>query len=254
MNQPYKTIIIEDEKLARGRMKRLLANYRDVFEIIDEAENGEEGLEKVEKHKPELIFLDVQMPGLTGFEMLKKLSHIPTIVFTTAYEEYAIKAFEQNSIDYLLKPIEKERLEVTVQKLKRLKNTGQNNDTTKLLEWIEKIKPQKEITSIPVKIGDKILLIKLSDIIYLEAKEKYVFINDTEGKEHLIDFTLSELNAKLPKQFMQVHRAYIINKEKIKEIKKYGDGKYVMVMNNKTNSQIISGSSYTQEVKSIFEI
>ena len=250
----FKTILIEDEKLARQRLRRLLAPYSDFIDVIDEAENGVEGVEKINKYKPDLIFLDIQMPGLTGFEMLKKLDHMPAVVFTTAYEEYAIKAFEQNSIDYLLKPIEQERLEITVQKLKRLKRTDQNIDAARLMELIDSMKPQKEITSIPVKIGDKILLIKLSDIIYLEAKEKNVFINDAEGKEHLIDFTITELSTKLPKQFMQVHRAFIINKEKIKEIKKYGDGKYTVVMNNKTNSQIMTGSSYTQEVRGIFEL
>ena len=252
--QIYKTILIEDEELARDRLKSLLANYQDVFEIIDEAENGDEGLLKVEKQKPDLIFLDVQMPGLSGFELLKKLRHLPIVVFTTAYEEYAVKAFEQNSIDYLLKPIEKERLAMTVEKIKRLKSAGQNNDTAKLLELIDKINPQKKINAIPVKIGDKIFLVKLQDIIYFEAKDNYVFIHDREGKEQLIDFTLTELEAKLPKPFSRVHRAYIINEEKIKVIKKYFDGKYVIVMEDKSNSEIISGSSYTQEVRKIFEI
>ena len=254
MNAPYKTIIIDDEKLARTRLKRLLNNYADQFNIIAEAENGEEALILIDSQKPDLIFLDIQMPGLTGFEVLKKITHMPVVVFATAYEEYAIKAFEQNSIDYLLKPIEPERLEITINKLKRLNTSVSGIDITKLLALIDQNKPEKEITSIPVKTGNKIVLFKLQDIVYLEAKEKYVFIIDNDGKEHLIDFTLSDLEKKLPKQFVRLHRAYIINKEKIVEIKKYFDGKYVIVMNNKSRTQIISGSSYTQEVRNIIDI
>ena len=254
MSQLYKTMIIDDEELARARLKEMVSGYPDVFQIIGEAENGEDGLEKTERHKPDLIFLDVQMPGLNGFEMLKKLSHVPIVVFTTAFEEYAIRAFEQNSIDYLLKPIEKERLEVTVERLKRLKNVDHSGDTEKLLELIGQMKPRKAINAVPVKVGDKIFLVKLSDVVYFEAKENYVFIHTTEGKEHLIDFTLTELETKLPSQFSRLHRAYIINTEKIKVIKKYFDGRFVIAMDDKVNSEIISGSSYTQKVKKLFEI
>ena len=122
------------------------------------------------------------------------------------------------------------------------------------MKLIDGIKPQKEITAMPVKIGDKILLIKMEDIAYFEAKEKYVFIHNTEGKEYLIDFTLTTLEEKLPPQFIRVHRAFIVNKEKIKEVQKYFDGRYVLKINDKTDSKIISGSTYTKEVKAIFEI
>ncbi|RZL14999.1 MAG: response regulator, partial [Pedobacter sp.] len=105
----YKTIVIDDEQLARQRIKRLLKEY-DEIEIIAEAENGAEGLLLIEQHQPDLIFLDIEMPVLNGFEMLAKLTHQPKVVFTTAYDQYAIKAFEEGSIDYLLKPVELERL------------------------------------------------------------------------------------------------------------------------------------------------
>ncbi|WP_310587864.1 LytR/AlgR family response regulator transcription factor [Emticicia agri] len=115
----FKTILIDDEPLAISRLKRLLSHYSAVISIIDEAHNGQEGLEKIEAQKPDLIFLDIEMPLMTGFEMLANLSYMPKVIFSTAYDQYAIRAFEENSVDYLLKPIEAERLEKTIEKLKK---------------------------------------------------------------------------------------------------------------------------------------
>ena len=249
MNSTFKTIIIDDEKPARSRLKRLLEQYKDIIEIIAEAGNGEEGLIQIEAFKPDLIFLDIQMPGLTGFEMLKKLNHVPIVVFATAYEEYAIKAFEQNSMDYLLKPIEAERLHITIQKLEKNKASKQQVDVNSILNFLEKINPAKQkITSIPVKKGDRTTLVRLEDIAYFEAKEKYVFIHNMEGNEFLIDHTLSTLEEKLPVNFIRAHRAFIVNKDKIKEVQKYFDGKFVLVLNDKPMSKIISGASYYKEI------
>ena len=118
MNKTWKTVIIDDEQLARQRLMRLLKPY-EIFDIIGEAANGQDGLEKIEELQPELIFLDIEMPVLNGFEMLLLLKHQPKVVFTTAYDQYAIKAFEEDSVDYLLKPIETDRLEKTIRKLQQ---------------------------------------------------------------------------------------------------------------------------------------
>lgn len=254
MNRVYKTMIIEDEKLARTRLKMLLRHHEDCINIIAEAENGLEGLKYIEEKKPDLIFLDIQMPGLNGFEMLKKLNHMPIVIFTTSFDEFAIKAFEQNAIDYLLKPIEVERLEMTMQKLERLNKSNLMANTIQFLELMDRISQKKEITSIPVKIGDTIFPVRLEEIIYIEAKDKYTFIHNHSGKEFLIDFTLSALEEKLPEQFVRVHRAFILNKEKIKEVRKYFNSKYTLIMNDEQHSKIVSGSSYSDRVKSIFEI
>src|ERR1700710_3262244 len=116
MNKSWKTIIIDDEQLARQRLARLLAPY-DTIDIVAEAVNGEDGFKKIESLLPDLIFLDIEMPVFNGFEMLAKLKHQPKVFFNTAYDQYAIKAFEEDSIDYLLKPVETERLEKTIKKL-----------------------------------------------------------------------------------------------------------------------------------------
>ncbi|MBK7289959.1 MAG: response regulator [Chitinophagaceae bacterium] len=118
MNQQYKAIIIDDEPAARRLLKSLLQEYADIIEVIGEAGNGKDAIARIEEMKPDVIFLDIQMPDLTGFEVIERLKQKPNIIFTTAYEQYAIKAFETFSIDYLLKPIKEERLEQSIGKLK----------------------------------------------------------------------------------------------------------------------------------------
>src|SRR5881275_227164 len=124
-----KAIIIDDERLARTELRKLLQEYPEI-EIVDEASNAEEGLQKIENLNPDLIFLDIQMPGKTGFDMLSELDHAPHVIFTTAYDEYALKAFEVNALDYLLKPVEPRRLADAVEKLRKSAHNGTNGERT----------------------------------------------------------------------------------------------------------------------------
>lgn len=254
MKNRFSTILIDDEPLAVNRLHRLLARYEEI-EIIADAGNGESGLQLIELHQPDLVFLDIQMPVLTGFEMLKRLKYIPKVIFTTAYEEHAIKAFEENSIDYLLKPIEPERLDKAIEKLKRLSKTetvAWPEQLNLILKTIGSVK--EEIKSVPVKIGDRILLIRLDQIVYFEAKDKYVYLHTEEGVEYLVDFTLSALEEKLPVAFVRVHRAYMINRNKIKEIHKGFSNSFILVMKDKNLTKIYSGRSFSENVKKVFEI
>jgi two-component system, LytTR family, response regulator len=252
---PFRTLLIDDEKLAVSRLERLLSPYQAIIELVGSAQNGVEGWAMIEKHKPDLIFLDIEMPLMNGFEMLTKLSFMPLVIFATAYEEYAIRAFEENSIDYLLKPIEPDRLHRTIEKLQKNLPTQKNDssDTSKLLQLIAQLKPQKELNAISVKIGERILLIRLDEIAYFEAEDKYVNLFTDEGKKYLIDYSLTVLEEKLPAYFTRVSRSVIINKHKVKEAQKYFNGKYVLLLNDKSQSKITSGGSYTDKVKSIFE-
>lgn len=254
MNSSFTAIIIDDETLGIKRLRRLLENHKESIEILAEANNAYEGLQLIEHHKPDLIFLDIEMPGMNGFEMLKKLSFLPKIIFTTAYDEYAIKAFEENSIDYLLKPIEVERLDKSIEKLKRMSVSDLTPLPLQLDKFMSDLKTKKEVKSIPVKIGDKILLIKTDQISYLKAKDKYVFVVTDENKEYLTDFTLSSLEEKLPAPFLRVHRAYMINCDKIKEIHKGFNGSFTLVMKDKNSTKVQTGRSYNESVKGIFEL
>lgn len=247
----WKTIIIDDEQLARQRIKRLLKEYDEV-DIIGEAENGQEGLAIIEQLQPDLIFLDIEMPILNGFEMLSKLKNHPKVVFTTAYDQYAIKAFEEGSIDYLLKPIELERLDKTI---KKLKQTNLNTAAPIAIEdLLRQINGKKSIKTLTVKIGDKILLIKLSDIVHIQAEDKYVFLHTVDGKKHLTDFTLSTLEEKLPEEFVRIHRSDIINTDYIKEIRKGFNGALIFVLNNLNETRVTSSRSNSEALRIRFDI
>lgn len=251
MNKTWKTLIIDDERLARQRLVRLLKPYEQI-DIIGQAVNGQDGLEKIEKLKPELIFLDIEMPVFNGFEMLSQLKHQPKVVFTTAYDQYAIKAFEEDSIDYLLKPVETDRLEKTIKKLQGTQH--QPSPDLPLQALIEQLHIKKDIKTLTVKIGDKILLIKLDRITYIEAEEKYVFLHTAESKKLLTDFTISSLEAKLPEVFVCVHRGIIINSDHIKEIRKGFNGAFVFVMNDHENTCIASSRSNGERLRERFGI
>ncbi|WP_379084945.1 LytR/AlgR family response regulator transcription factor [Pedobacter sp. UC225_65] len=246
----WKTIIIDDEQLARQRIKRLLAQYDEV-DVVAEAENGAEGLELIQLHQPDLIFLDIEMPILNGFEMLAKLSNPPKVVFTTAYDQYAIKAFEEGSIDYLLKPIETERLDKTI---KKLKQTALSAPQLPIEELIRQIQGKKTIKTLTVKLGDKILLIKLEDIVHVQAEDKYVFLHTSDGKKHLTDYTLAVLEEKLPEEFLRIHRSEMINTDYIKEIRKGFNGALIFVLNTANETRVTSSRSNSEALRLRFGI
>lgn len=247
----WKTIIIDDEQLARLRLIRLLKSY-DHIDIIGEAVNGQDGFEKIEKLQPDLIFLDIEMPVLNGFEMLGRLTHQPKVVFTTAYDQYAIKAFEEDSIDYLLKPVEPERLEKTIKRLDQKQHDSAGYLPLETL--LKQLHLKKEIKTLTVKIGDKILLVKLDTILYINAEEKYVFLHTTDGKKHLTDFTINSLEEKLPDAFVRIHRGHIINSEYIKEIRKGFNGALVFVMINAENTRLTSSRSNAEMLRERFNL
>ena len=250
----FKSIIIDDEAHARSRIKRLLLKYTNVIEIVSEASNGLEALEMIALHKPDLIFLDIQMPGLDGFELIGKLKFLPIIIFTTAFDQFALKAFETNTVDYLVKPIEAERLDVTIKKLQWLKKDNQQENIRNFIQLAEKLKPQNELTSLSVKIGDKIILVRLSEIVLFEADEKYVTIKTADKGNYLTDLTLKTLEEKLPANFVRIQRAFIVNKNFVIELNKQFGGKYVIVMNDKDRTRILSGNSYRKNLITHFDL
>ena len=257
MNFPLKTILIDDEVLALSRLKRLLLKHPETFLIVSEAQNGAEGLVEIDKHQPDVIFLDIEMPLLNGFEMLSKLSKMPLVVFSTAYDQYAIRAFEENSVDYLLKPVENDRLLKTIEKIHNISkagtSTGQNPYSENLLKLLEEIKPKKEIFSLSVKSGDRILLIPLTEITHFEADEKYVFLNTLDGQKYLLNYTLTSLEEKLPAHYLRISRAGIVNSHHIKEIQKHFGGKYMILMRDRKASQLSSGSTYSEVIRHLLD-
>ncbi|GAB3541035.1 LytR/AlgR family response regulator transcription factor [Spirosoma fluminis] len=257
---PLRTILIDDESLAISRLRRLLDKHRDTFDVIGEAANGAEGLTLIESERPDVIFLDIEMPLLNGFDMLSRLTTVPMVVFATAFNQYAIRAFEENSVDYLLKPIEAERLARTAQKIRALverTEVGQpfsNPMTENVMRLISQMQPKKEVYSISVKTGDKIKLIPLSDIAFFEAEDKYVFLATMDGQKFLTTYTLTTLAEKLPDTFVRVSRSVMVNRHKIAEVHRHFDGKFLLALTDKKATKVTTGSTYGDTVRQLLEL
>lgn len=246
---PYKTIIIDDEPPAIQRLHDLLANFPNVFKNVGEAMDPEKGVSLINNIKPDLIFLDIQMPGMSGFELLKELTEIPMIVFCTAYDQHSLKAFETNSIDYLLKPVKKERLEVTITKLRMFNNDFQPEKILSFLQEFVSKKEKKTLTSITTRKGNKLIFIKLTDIVYFEADEKYVSLYSISGSENITEQTIKELEENLPPYFLRVHRAIIVNTKYIKELQTYFNSRYTILLDDAKQTKVVSGRSYQKQIK-----
>jgi len=212
-----KAIIIDDERLARNELKKLLQNYNDI-EIIEEAANVDEGIEKIETLNPDLIFLDIQMPGKTGFDLLAEVEKAPRVIFTTAYDEYAIRAFEVNALDYLLKPIEPKRLSDAIQKLQAeiLKESlGITNGNRG---------PLSEHDQVFVKDGERCWFVKLNEIRLFESVGNYAKVFFGTNKP-LILKSLNALEERLDDRiFFRANRKHIINLRWIEKIEPYFNG------------------------------
>lgn len=206
-----KAIIIDDEPLARMMVKEYLQSYPDI-EILQECNDGFEGIKAIQLYQPDLIFLDIQMPKINGFEMLELIDQPPQVIFTTAFEEYAIKAFETLAADYLLKPFSKERFDKAIQKLK----TNTANNTQAIIETASQSPVQSN--RIVVKDGGKIKIIPIAQIQYVEAADDYVKIHTADGvflKKKTMQYFENSLQQQ---QFIRVHRSYIINTQLITRI------------------------------------
>jgi two-component system LytT family response regulator len=227
-----KTVIVEDEKLARDLVRDYLGRHED-FEIIGEYEDGFSGLKAINELKPDLVFLDIQMPKLTGFEMLELLEHNPAIIFTTAYDQYALKAFEHNAVDYLLKPYSAERFDESINKARdRVKAGGDQKSIKQLLEHQDK--QEETLHRVVVKSRSKIHVIPVENIIYLEAQDDYVMIYTPESK-HLKQKTMKFFESHLPQEeFVRIHRSYIVRISEIAQMQLYEKESYIVILKNGT--------------------
>lgn len=212
-----KSLIIDDERLARQELKKLLQKYPEI-EILDECSNAVEALEKIPALNPDLIFLDIQMPEMNGFQLLEKLENVPRVVFVTAYDEYALKAFDYNALDYLLKPVQPERLDDTIKKILQEKNISSNFKTYQEGNYLT------EENQVFLKDGDKCWFVKLSDIRLFESEGNYVRVYFHNFKP-LILKSLNNLEERLhPQQFFRASRKHIINLKWIESVENWFNG------------------------------
>lgn len=216
----FKTIIIDDERLAREELKSLLKDYHEI-EIIDEAKNGEEGIEKIKALKPDLIFLDINMPGINGFEMVKQLEEIPRVIFVTAYDEYALKAFEINALDYVMKPVDPERLKESVGKLK----SGEDDFISNYQSMLSRRERCLTISDrVFIKDGEKCWFVELSKVRMLESDGNYVKVY-FDNFRPLILRSLNSFEERLdPEYFFRANRKFIINLQWVTSIENWFNG------------------------------
>ena len=251
----FRTIIVEDEAPARRLLQELLANQADLVQVCGEADNGKNAVALINTQRPDLIFLDIQLPDMLGLDVLKRLDYKPFVIFTTAHDEYAVEAFEALSVDYLLKPLKDNGIARALTKLRQLAGAASPppiwNNVDSLLN---NLRPNQEMKTLAVKSGTKFTLVQLSDIVYFEASDKYTFVHTANGQKLFCDHMLANLGDKLTADFVRVQKSFIVNRRKIVEIHKYSNNRYTLIVNNPSFSRIVTGPSYLNVVRETFEV
>lgn len=237
-----KAIIIDDEPLARMVVKEYLLQHSSI-QVVQECNDGFEGIKAIMQHQPDVIFLDIQMPKINGFEMLELVEQPPAVIFTTAFDEYAIKAFESHAVDYLLKPFSQERFDKAIERLMEREVTATAGNTRDLLETAAQSPQQNQ--RIVVKTGNKIKIIPIDEVHYLEAADDYVKIHTKEGA-FLKNKTMAHFEKILnQQQFVRTHRSYIVNVQLVTRIDPYEKESYLAQL--KTNAQVpVSKTGYAK--------
>ncbi len=260
MANRIRVLIVDDEPLARRGIRQLLEPEKD-FEIVGEAANGREAVSAIEKLAPDLVFLDIQMPLLDGFSFIKKIGaeNLPEIVFVTAYDEHAIRAFEVNALDYLLKPINPERFQKTLRRVREQIKNGRTKDIdhrlSALLQSLESAKLNPEQTvyldRIAVKDAGRITLVDVNEIDWISSEGNYVQLH-AKGKTHLLRETMDGIERKLnPQKFLRLRRSTIVRVEEIKELTPLFNGEVELVLKNGT--KLSSSRRYRKNLETILK-
>ncbi|MDX1951254.1 MAG: LytTR family DNA-binding domain-containing protein [Verrucomicrobiota bacterium] len=248
-----RTLIIDDEELARDRIRSLLSNESSI-EIIGECSDGKTAVEMIDRESPDLVFLDVQMPELDGFQVLESISpeKTPKIIFVTAHEKFALRAFDFHAIDYLLKPFDRDRFKLGLDRAVSQLQSKDHDSTlarqmSALLSDLQKSKPMVE--RLVVKSDGRVLLIKVEDLDWVEAADNYVNLH-VGTESHLLRETMSSLEKRLPEEtFMRISRSTIVNVERIKELQPLFHGEYVVLLKN--GARLTLSRSYRDKLNTL---
>lgn len=238
-----RAVIADDEAPLRQSLRRRLFEVWPELVVCGEAKNGEEALALIERHRPQVAFLDIRMPGLTGLEVAGRIGGSCRIVFVTAYDDYAVEAFEQEAVDYLLKPVTRERLAKTVQRLKKELQTGADLPAETLRRLLDRLSSEGEIRRLQylrVQHGDAVRLIPVDEVIYFQAQDKYTAVITKEG-ESLIRKSIRDLAAELdPDRFWQIHRGILVNVRCIARVSRSLTGKGVLKLKDRDETLPVS--------------
>ena len=242
-----RALLVDDEDLARHALRELLKQHPEVS-VVGECANGFEALKAAAEHQPDLIFLDVQMPKLTGFDVLELIEPQPAVIFVTAYDEFAMKAFEVHAVDYLLKPVGRERFEAALERAKS--RIGERVPVAHELAAAAR-QPQQFLERLVVKDGTRVTLIPVTKLDYVEAQDDYVALA-SHGAKHLKQQTIASIEAGLdPARFVRIHRSYIVNFERVVRIEPYGKDSRLAILSDGTRLPV-SRAGYAR-LKSLME-
>lgn len=242
-----RAVVVDDEKLARDRLIGFLRKIGGV-EVIGEAANGRDAVTLIEEQAPDVVFLDVQMPEMDGFAVLRALADPPHVVFATAYDEYAVSAFDVHAVDYLLKPIRRARLEEALDQVRqRLDDRVEPAAVGELLARMDS-RP-RHLTQVPVQRGRQILLLSASEILWFEVEYRLVFAH-IDGERYVTNFTLKELEEKLdPEVFFRAHKSRIVNLSHVRAIVPLLAGRFKMVLRDRQGSEVELSRAQARELR-----
>lgn len=255
ISKTWRAYLVDDEMLALKRLRRLL-HATNRIEIVGSTTESSAALKFLLNETVDLLFLDIQMPGMNGFELLAKLAVQPTVIFTTAYDKYALRAFEVNSIDYLLKPIDPEQLERALKKLDLLRESGESLELrrqvqsliTQLADGFTSA-PRVTVDRICSRVGDRIIFIELDQITHFFSEDKLTYAA-TENKNYIVDHTISELEQKLGlKGFVRVHRATLLNLRFVDELHRWFSGRMLIRLKDKNRTELTVSRDHVKSLK-----
>jgi two-component system LytT family response regulator len=242
---PIRTVIVEDEQYSRERLAKLLAAFEDV-EIVAEAADGQSAVSIIDRAKPDVVFLDIQLPELSGFDVLEKATHRPAVVFVTAYDQYALRAFDENAIDYLLKPITKSLLARAIERVRSSRHPVDDRLVNLLREAVHGPRYPERLA---VRQRGTILLVPTADIAWLGADDRYIVLH-TADQEYLYDGTLNQLEAELdPARFCRIHRSVIVAQDRIEKIVCTSGGQYSVKIAGASGPSLAIGRAYLPQVR-----
>jgi two-component system LytT family response regulator len=245
----YRCVLVENEEPSLTRLRRLLGTFPDDLEIIGEAHDGPSAVELLRSMRPDLVFLDIDLPGFNGFQVLERLDFQPAVVFTTAYNQHALQAFRTYAVDYLLKPVDSGSIE---RSLSKLRGMGFNQAQFSMaLDQLLELGGSRYLRRVACKVGDRTILVKAGEILYFQADSKYTALY-TVANEYLLDSPLVALAAKLnPQDFIRIHRATLVNVSWIAEIRRAFDGKLTVVLKDAKATQLAVSRRYADGLRNL---
>lgn len=247
-----RAIVVDDELLARQIIREMLSGDAEV-EVVAECVNGHDAIEAIQTHQPDLLFLDIQMPEVAGFEVLEALKgeRLPIVIFVTAYDQYAVRAFDYHALDYLLKPFDRERFESAVARAKTQTRRERNGELDRrILDLLEALKAEaKYVERLVIKNGGRVFFLETDEISWVEAEGNYVRLH-TDKKSHLLRETIGSLEEQLdPKKFLRVHRSTIVKIDSIQELQPWFHGEYHIILHNGT--KLTLSRNYREQLQSV---